>query len=182
MKKALLLTVMGIVWCGLVPAGAVIIDSSIPIPDENVLINYNGLGLDWVYAGPIATNEWGPGSIYEPSYRASEGWRFATEAEWAIKPLWTDFIQPGYTVPEVNGWDHTTYKFASEYWSDFTWVDLSDAASGYITNGLDIGNLHSVWETWYVRDTAGGPAVPAPGALLLGSLGAGLIGWFRRRS
>jgi len=40
MKKALLLTVMGIVWSGLVPAGAVIIDSSIPIPDENVLINY----------------------------------------------------------------------------------------------------------------------------------------------
>jgi hypothetical protein len=186
MKRTLSLVVLGIVWSGLVPAGAVIIDSSIPIPDENVLVNFNGLGLDWVYAGPLAPNEWGVGSIYEPSYRVSEGWRFATQGEWANKPLWTDFIQLGYTtadVPANAGWsDHTKYKFASEYWSDFYHVDLSDAANGLITNGLDIGSLNDLFETWYVRDTAGGPAVPAPGALLLGSLGAGLVGWFRRRS
>jgi len=185
MKKALLLIVMGIVWSGLVPAGAVIIDSSILIPDDNVLINFNGSGLDWVYAGPVAPNAWGPGEIYQPSYRASEGWRFATQGEWANKPLWTDFIQPGYTVADLSLWtmyDHTKYKFASEYWSNFYHVDLGDADGGYITNGLDIGESDGNWDTWYVRDTAGGPAVPAPGALLLGSLGAGLVGWFRRRS
>ena len=130
MKKALLLVVLGIVWSGIVPAGAVVIGFGTPIPDECILSDFNG--LDWVYAGPLAPEEWGPEQICLPSYRASEGWRFATAEEWANKPLWTDFIQPGYTpadVPADASWsDHTKYKFASEYWSTFTWVDLNDAA------------------------------------------------------
>jgi len=165
-------------------ANAVIIDNSTPIPDANILVNYNG--LDWVYAGPIAPNEFGPGQIYEPSYRSGEGWRFATQAEWAVRPDWTAFIQPGFTtadVPAIDGWsDHSKYRFASEYWSDFSHVDLNDAASGWLTNGFDIGSLHSVYETWYVRDNGGSEPVPEPSTMLL--LGGGLAGlaiWRKRK-
>ena len=170
-------TILGVAWSGTLQA--VIIDNATAIPDSEVIINFDGTGLDWVYAGPIAPNEFGPGNIQEPSYRAGEGWRFATEEEWAIRPDWQDFTRPGETVPApVAGYDdHDVYRFASEYWGDFTHVDLNDANNGLITNGFDIGSLTGVWETFYVRGTRVAPdVVPEPSVLALivvGMLGLG---------
>ncbi len=185
MKKLLMCLVIGVMLSANA-VGAVIYDNSIAIPDANVLTNYNGSGLDWVYAGPIATNEWGVGNIYAPSYRAAEGWRFATATEWETKPLWTDFIQPGYSTADVPAsdsyTDHAKYKFASEYWGNFYHVDLNDAAAGRVTNGLDIGSLNGVYETWYVRDSDGAAPVPEPGTMILLGFGmAGLAIYGKRR-
>lgn len=156
--------------CG--SANAALIDSSTPIPDQNILLNFGG--LDWVYAGPVAPNEFGPGNIQTPDFRASEGWRFATPSEWAAKPHWTDFSIGIASVLPVDGFsDHTVYRFASEYWGNFSHVDLLDADLGLITNGLDIGDLHGVNETWYVRDSNVSP-VPVPAAVWL--FGSGLLG------
>jgi hypothetical protein len=160
-------------------ASAVIIDASTIIPDENILLNFNG--LDWVYAGPIATEEWGPGNIEAPEYRANEGWRYATEAEWALRPDWTDFIIGSAIVDTVSGFgDHSVYRFASEYWSNFNHIDLSDAADGLLTNGFDIGSLYDTYETWYVRDARITTEVPESSSIVL--LGLGLLGLgFTRR-
>jgi len=162
---------------------AVVYDSSIPIPDSEVIINFEGTGLDWVYAGPIATHEFASDNLYDPSYRAAEGWRFATAAEWALRPDWTDFTRPGYAIPSADAGysNHTVYRFASEYWGGYSHVDLNDANAGLITNGKDIGSLHGVWETFYVRDSRG---VSAPDStttlgLLFGALAA--LAFFRRR-
>ncbi|MDR7091829.1 PEP-CTERM sorting domain-containing protein [Cellvibrio fibrivorans] len=153
-------------------AKAVIIDASTVIPDENILLNFNG--LDWVYAGPIATEEWGPGNIEAPEYRAAEGWRYATQAEWDLRPDWTDFIIGGATVDAVAGFsDHAVYRFASEYWGNFNHIDLNDAAEGRLTNGYDIGSPYDVYETWYVRDTIISD-VPESSSIML--LGLGLLG------
>lgn len=154
-------------------ANAVIIDASLVIPDENILLNFNG--LDWVYAGPIATEEWGPGNIEAPEYRADEGWRYATQAEWDLRPDWTDFIIGGATVDAVAGFsDHSVYRFASEYWGNFNHIDLSDAAEGRLTNGYDIGSLYEVYETWYVRDARITTPVPESSTMIL--FGLGLLG------
>lgn len=154
-------------------AGAVIIDASTVIPDENILLNFNG--LDWVYAGPIATEEWGPGNIEAPEYRADEGWRYATQAEWDLRPDWTDFIIGGAAVAAVAGFsDHSVYRFASEYWGNFNHIDLSDAAEGRLTNGYDIGSLYEVYETWYVRDARITTPVPESSTMIL--FGLGLLG------
>lgn len=150
-------------------ANAVIIDASTIIPNENILLNFNG--LDWVYAGPIATEAFGPGNIEAPEYRADEGWRYATTEEWNLRPDWTDFIIGGAAVDPESGFnDHSRYRFASEYWSNYNHVDLSDAADGLLTNGYDIDWI-STYETWYVRDARITSDVPESSSIILLSLG-----------
>jgi hypothetical protein len=166
-------------------AQAVIISNATPIPDTHVIINFNGTGLDWVYAGPIAPNEFGAGNIQPASYRAAEGWHFATAGEWAARPTWQDFTRPGFAVPPAAAsWtDHSSYRFASEYWGDFSHVDLNDAAAGRLTNGFDIGSLNGVYETWYVRVSANAPSGVPDGGLSAGLFGVALGGmaFLRRR-
>lgn len=160
---------------------AVLIDFNTEIPDENVLLNFNSSGLDWVYAGPVAPNEFGPGNIETPDYRSAEGWRFASAFEWSIRPDWTDFII-GNAIVAANGGhsDHTTYRFASEYWGNFSHVDLSDAAAGRLTNGLDIGMQIGVPETWYVRDSRNAQ-IPEPSSFALMGLSLLTLAGIRRR-
>lgn len=151
-----------------VQVNAVIIDSSTVIPTENILLNFHG--LDWVYAGPIATEAFGPGNIEAPEYRASEGWRYATAEEWNLRPDWTDFIIGNATLDPVSGFgDHSVYRFAAEYWSNYNHIDLSDAADGLLTNGYDIDWIYN-YETWYVRDAII-TGVPESSSIILVSLG-----------
>lgn len=161
-------------------AHAVIFDSSIIIPDAFTLKNFNNSGLDWVYAGPIAPNEWGSGNIQPANYRAAEGWRTATATEWANHPLWSSFIaqgNPGNINSAQTFTDHNQYIFASEYWSDFRHVDAQDLANGHVTDGVN-GQISGVPETIYVRNSQVAP-VPEPETYAL--MGMGLVGLLAAR-
>jgi len=163
-----------------------IITNATPIPDANVLLNFNGSGLDWVYAGPIAPGEFGPFNLAPVSYRAAEGWRAATADEWAARPDWDDFIVPGNPCgigAPLNGYSNMAcYLLATPYWSDtFSHVDMGDYADGRVTDGVNNTNPGSVYETIFVRDSRNNQ-VPLPGTLLL--MGAGLLalGAWRKRA
>lgn len=178
-------------WAGRVGAVS-IVPVSTPIPDELVLLDFNGTGLDWVYAGPYSPDGTPP-AIEDASYRAAEGWRHATDAEWELRPDWSDFILPGFTAEEVleDGATHLNYRYASEYWSEYDLVNEWEAAEGAFYRNYD---GHPAWfilpegslywdpgEVWYVRTHAA--AVPDAGstaALLLTALGGLLLS--RRRA
>lgn len=154
-------------------AAVSLVPADTPIPDELVLVNFNNTGLDWVYAGPYKPDAVGQPHVHGPEYRAIEGWRHATNDEWALRPSWTDFILPGFSADDVlNDVGHHNYRYASEYWSLFDFVDVGEAAIGLFYRdypGHPAAFLQASGEAWYVR-TSQAAAVPDEAAV------SGLLG------
>ena len=99
-----------------------------------------------------------------------------------------DFIGPSYSYTktgELYAYDSEGVYLTSAFTAPLAWnvvetLTVSDAGGiAYIlAHGREIDS--SEWNTIGI-DHMQWEAIPAPGAILLGSLGVGLVGWLRRR-
>jgi len=81
--------------------------------------------------------------------------------------------------------DNITYTFVQTI-KGTTYIDLSGTGLDYVNYLKFVGLDNRGSSPGYDLDAVEAlnsvdPRVPAPGAILLGSLGAGLVGWMRRR-
>lgn len=145
-KKCVLSAAMALGLTGTAIAGPVLTDLTV---NDYITVG----ALDWAWAAPITSELWfGFNTLSPASLHA--GWREATDAEWAAKPVSTDF----------GG------KCASKYWNSvFTHCDFGDPLSQH---WLAAPAPENFFDLWYVRDAGG--QVPEPGTLAL--LGVALAG------
>ncbi len=161
MRKAIFL-VTGLVMLWSLSGLAISAPIEDPLPEDTCII-WNS--LYWTWASPVSEQEtWFEGELlnqlYGPSFH--EGWRFATEEEWA--PF---FALDGFDRLDLFTRDDGSFIESSQYWNtDFFGVDYMDMAGGYISREFGGG----IYEMFYVRDMNGG-TVPEPGTILLFSLG-----------
>lgn len=147
-KKLLLATALSLTVGSAALASPVLTDLT-----ANDYIVFNG--LKWAAASPVTSQYF---SGYNELFQASlhQGWREATDLEWALRPTWTDF----------GG------KCASQYWnSAFAHCDIGDDVSQHWIAGSD-----DYRDLWYVSgaQAAAPAAVPEPASLAL--FAAGLFG------
>lgn len=119
-----------------------------PVLTDLTTADYISVGtLDWAWAAPITSSVWfGANTLYQAGLH--EGWREATDLEWASRPTYSDFGN----------------KCASKYWnSGFTHCDFDDSVSQHWVSGPE-----NSADLWYVRSEALDSAqVPEPGSLAL---------------
>ena len=159
-------------------------------------------GQDWV-AGDSTTNKYNTRSTNGSSWNAATYWHHGNVFAWADVPGDDGYIyfdNQDATYVELDYCAASTL-YLTAYDSGGNVID-TDNGPGNLWPGNTVGPgtlrvdwdgtntiayvyLHDVGNYWCVDDIKTDASdisiIPAPGAILLGSIGVGLVGWLRRR-
>lgn len=165
MKKSTMLALVA----GLLAAPAAVQAQSLSFPvPANAFIVFGG--LNWAWASPCN------GGCSNPIL--GDGWRYATTAEWAARPSYTDFLNPNGNHAGAGG----QMACAASYFDPiYDHCDWNDAVQGYIASGPgNVGPLQDPnSETWLVQ--APQNVVPEPSSVAMFGAGALVLGVMARR-
>jgi hypothetical protein len=194
MKKALFLVMLGVAWFGVASAGAAEVltfdDVSTTTTYEPIPSGYGG--FQWSEHFNVIHRDYHPGSGYDLG---------------TVSGMYTAFNASAYPV-SMGVAPGSTFDFNGAYLTS-AWYDQNVQVQGFLNGSLVADQ--SVWTvttgpTWVDFNFLGidtltftslggsqfamdnftyngehGPVVPVPGAIVLGTLGTGLVGWMRRR-
>ena len=93
----------------------------------------------------------------------------------------SELISDGSSIFTIHGWDFAVdgVPFGYGELTSLLGGDHWDEPSRYLTGTLASGEL--IDNAFYIGHDGKIVLIPAPGAVVLGSIGVGLVGWLRRR-
>ncbi len=153
-------------------------------------MNYNNVGFlisfDWLFKTWDSYNpDVGVGTGYWDSFSAT-----ITKGDHYWDEDLTDSIANDPNIEEIfvleagAVWGDGILETYSDSWTTFLWVPPTTDDQYYLNLVIDTSTIptnNGAFPSWGEFSDVGVQAVPAPGAVLLGVLGLGLVGRLRRR-